>query len=113
MKIKKIILNVLLVFLLAGASVVASPVKEVTPSERLWKQIKSQIHFPDNLKKNNMNEKVKVLFKVENQNLSILEIFTLDEKLKTHVEKEFKKIKLNSDDYDNGVYSIDLKFKVL
>lgn len=118
LKIKKMKKLILTLGLIAGSigSGFANP--ETAKSKNLSElrnQIVKEISFPQELKKENFNEKAVIVFSISKDgNIQIEKIETQNLQLKTAIEKMLRdaKFETQSEELKNQLYRIELKFKV-
>jgi hypothetical protein len=73
-----------------------------------------KLHIPEELKIVGFNEKVKVVFMInETKHIQVLEIVTTNEKLKRSVKAQLEKIHFPFAEIFNEKYTFELNFKVL
>lgn len=77
--------------------------------------IKKQLKIPASLKNNKLDEKVNVQFKIEEDGkATVIKVETENPELKNYIMKQFPKIDFKTaDEKTEGLYFIDINFKVL
>lgn len=76
--------------------------------------ITKQMKLPASLKKQKLDEKVNVEFKVENGKASVISVETSNAELKRHIIEQFGTMNFNNTTEKQGViYFVAINFKVL
>jgi flagellar basal body-associated protein FliL len=76
--------------------------------------ISKQLNIPATLKNNPLNGKVNVQFKLTSEGkATLVDVKTSDPELKNYIITQFPKIDFDKASADEGMYFIDINFKVL
>ena len=76
--------------------------------------ISKQLNVPATLKNNKLNEKVNVQFELTSEGkATVVNVKTSNPELKNYIIKQFPKIAFSKESAEEGMYFIDINFKVL
>ena len=76
--------------------------------------IGKQLNIPATLKNNRLDEKVNVQFKLTSEGkATVVDVKTTNPELKNYILTQFPKIDFNKANAEEGMYFIDIDFKVL
>ena len=76
--------------------------------------ISKQLNIPTTLKSNKLDEKVNVKFKLTSDGkATVVDVKTSNPELKNYIITQFPKIDFNNSSATEGMYFIDINFKVL